>query len=935
MVIVIAKQKTNQKFVFKIHSSRLRNSKWDLRLSISEARKNEEVISLSDSEVLRFINDINGISQQEIDNRTNEIKKEIKKLKKLEKSKENSQKIKKLYEELYELQFVSDYVCIIIDKKSDYYRANKGFKINGIKYGRLLGTTGGVKKSVIVYVSEKSKYGKIIRDELKRRIENGRDVNKPLVPAKFEAYQSLVCSSSIPVTHPKGILVVHDCETSFLSDYIELDDSNTDIPTMKYIKNGNIKLIDSDGYGLILPSLSKQWAIDIGESTEEDGDEGILSGYCIRNSWCKGMCFTFDFINFAKEVAKQEIVTDVWGQKHNINDIEMILTTSMLKLWDSYSSLDAYLNNCKKNKYNFSITKACPKELENERSLNYQFIQSYDLTDEEIDKLIAPTVNEIKDVLGEDINKTILFLKGMYLNEKNVDYIEPDFVKALMIDERMINDPFVRQKIYQTIKKRINEAKIGVLKVNGNFSIVSGDPYSLCQSIFGLKVTGLLKKGQIYSKYWNDKGVNKVVGFRAPMTCHNNIRIFNLANDSEMQKWYKYMKTVTIFNSWDTAAHAMNGLDKDSDSILTTDNEILIKNTKELPAIICVQKKAEKKIITEEDLVKANIDSFGDEIGTTTNYITSQFEVQARFPKDSIEYKELDYRIKCGQLYQQNAIDKTKGIVAKSIPREWYDKFANKILPNDTQKVIEKKLFNLRILADKKPYFMNYIYPQQMTIYKKYIDNTNKKSLMEFRLNINDLIAKENKTKREKEFLEYYYSRMPVGISNCIINRICWKIEGIFDRYLKFNPPKEKFDYTILKSNTEYSKNSYNKIFKIYKEYVQNMQVYNQRIKKERIDEEEASLYRNILKQDFKRSCLEICSNEEELCDIVLDICYQDNRFKQFAWDVSGDVIIKNLLRNNDGKIKYIYQDNNGNIEFGGNKFSIGYKKIWGDELLE
>ena len=46
--------------------------------------------------------------------------------------------------------------------------------------------------------------------------------------------------------------------------------------------------------------------------------------------------------------------------------------------------------------------------------------------------------------------------------------------------------------LYQMIKNRINEAKVGVLKVHGNYSIVCGDPYSLCQHIFGLDVTGIL-----------------------------------------------------------------------------------------------------------------------------------------------------------------------------------------------------------------------------------------------------------------------------------------------------------------------------------------------------------------------------------------------------------------------------------------------------------
>ena len=67
-----------------------------------------------------------------------------------------------------------------------------------------------------------------------------------------------------------------------------------------------------------------------------------------------------------------------------------------------------------------------------------------------------------------------------------------------MIEPRMIHDPYVRRKIYNMIKKRITDAKIGVINVHGNYSIISGDPYALCQSMFGLPVTGLLRSGEIY-----------------------------------------------------------------------------------------------------------------------------------------------------------------------------------------------------------------------------------------------------------------------------------------------------------------------------------------------------------------------------------------------------------------------------------------------------
>jgi len=96
-----------------------------------------------------------------------------------------------------------------------------------------------------------------------------------------------------------------------------------------------------------------------------------------------------------------------------------------------------------------------------------------------------------------------------------------------------------------------------------------------------------------------------------------------------------------LLNSWDTTAEALNGSDHDGDMFYTTNSEILLRNTKNLPVIQCIQRKAEKKIPTEEDLITSNKLSFGDAIGSTTNIITSQICLQAMYPEGSPEYEVL------------------------------------------------------------------------------------------------------------------------------------------------------------------------------------------------------------------------------------------------------------------------------------------------------
>lgn len=518
-----------------------------MTLPLADARKNEEIISLNDSQMLRWIDELNGVTDSETTVR--EIRSEIRAIRKRPSSAASKKALRKLYEDLDRVQFKADYMCLIIDRNSDYKKACKGFLINGIRYVRLLGTSGGVKNKTIVFVSER------LAPELRRRIENGRDPNKALVPAKLEAYKALTCSGSIPVSFPRGILVVNDCETSFKADIVSLSDEAGGEPEMKFEPNADVTIDASDGYGLMLPSLAQRWSQELGLDYQ-------ASAVNTRFSWEKGVAICFDFQEFARDVAGSYTVTDAWGNEQDIRDVELILTTSMVKLYDSYASCDDYVRCSLENGYTFGVTKTSPKELESERTTNYQFLQAYDLTDEEIDELIRPTVDEIKDVLDGDWRKAVLYLQGGGLNEKTVWELPDNFAKAMMIEPSIFCDKFVKKRIYSLISKRIDDAKIGVLKVHGNYSIVSGDPYALCQSMFGLPVTGLLKSGEIYNQYWLEQGTDTLVCFRAPMTCMNNIRKFHVARGEQAEHWYQYISTCTVFNAWDTAQAALNGMDK-------------------------------------------------------------------------------------------------------------------------------------------------------------------------------------------------------------------------------------------------------------------------------------------------------------------------------------------------------------------------------------
>jgi len=876
------------------------------------------LVSIAESTIIRFIDDLKGINSSDLYDNVKFCRNEIKTLKKSKNLSKNSDKIKELYGKIDKLQFIPEYLCLIIDKNKDYLRACKGFFVNGISYKRLVGTPGGIKNSTVVFVAEYTEGGVAIRDPLLIKIDNGRDVSKELVPAKFEAYRSLTCSASIPVSDPSGVIVVNDCVTHFKSDYISLNDEQDGEPVMEFIKNGDVELDNSDGYGILLPSLAAKWSADLKE-------ESTSSGFCIRNSFCKGMVFAFDYIDFAQSIAKKYTVIDAWGNKKDVRKSEIILTTSMLKLWDSFSSIEDYLDNCEKNGYCFSVTKACESDRTNSRELNYQFIQSYEITDDEIYELITPTLSDICGVLGGDIYKTILFLRGTKQNDNSVLSSTDDFAKALMIDQNTINDPYVRDRVNHSIQKKISNAKLGRVRVCGDYSIISGDPYALCQSIFGLEITGLIKSGCVWSEYWNSRKVNEIVCFRAPMSCHNNIRKMDVYHDSKTDYWYKYMKDAIVVNAWDTLAQAANGFDQDGDLLFTTNNSVLLKNTKNLPAIFCIQRKATKKIVTEEDLIKSNIDSFGNDIGSITNKVTAMFEVISHFKTNSPEYKILQYRIMCGQLFQQNSIDKTKGIIAKSMPEYWYSFVKAK--NRDDANPGEVK--NVSIVASKNPYFMNFRYSSQKKQYNDYLRAEDLRARRLFDIPFDILSGKKLVSNDENEFLEYHYENIPVGIGNCVMNRLCRAIEDeILEQKSLWSGKCSYFDYSVYKSDCEYSKEQFKKARNMYENFHSKWCKYVAESKKYHYESGDIIAHKQQMVSDLKIDFL--CDFEEKtLCNILLDITYGSKKENQFVWDICGDTIIKNLLSKNENRYKYPTLDEYGNIEFEGNLFSV--KTIGGD----
>ena len=577
----MSKQLLNQRYIYKIKSDFLKRNNNKVKFKPNDIQKNIKqryIVGIGDSTGLRITRNIINrkvtIDDEEYlygsEEHINILKNKIK-------SCENKKELKKLNTDMLNASLQDAYCYVVFEEmwKNEHFEElsndKSGITINGKKYFMLLSTPGALKNDTVLFARED------IFNQIDEVLNCGADfTKKEILPSKITAYKALTFSGSTPVTDTDRILVVKDVETTFRSDVVEIHYGDDDTePNVELVKDKEITNNASDGSCMISYELAEKWAIDLEEYDLESKEGYIPSGFCIRNCWTKGMLVRFNFKKYCSEVLNKTEFIDVWGNKHNINDIDIILNESMLKLNTSfYENFDDWNNKRKKYGYGFSVTKYTPKELEKERRLNYQYIQCLNIDDENIKKLVDKDINEIKGVLGGDYRQAIVFGKGINLNDKNAwtkiredEYVDDYYARALMINKDTINDEFVKGKLRKAIEKRIDQLKTGKINVNGNYQIAIGEPVLQLESMYkntydeNFEIKGLLKPEEFYIEYWRNKGIYKVGGFRSPMSCKENAKIMNVNNNEEVIKWYGDIKNLIIFNGWDTSMMAFNGED--------------------------------------------------------------------------------------------------------------------------------------------------------------------------------------------------------------------------------------------------------------------------------------------------------------------------------------------------------------------------------------
>ena len=496
--------------IFKISSERFADNDFKIDMTYEQAVINQEVVSLSSSQVLRSLRELCGYSEDNT--------------------------------------FIKEYIAISVDKKSQYKLIKRfGVYVNGVKFKRFLCGASNARNETVFFIAES------IYDKMFEIMSCGIDMHgKSMILAKWNAYFALNASSSYPVTEPR-VVVIPDFGADITNEFEFVD-------KYKSIEHKEMTVKDYcmwDGMGV----MSCQYAEKIGKELQLGYTP---SSVVIRASFVKGALFTMDINRFISEnVGDNDLITDIYGNQYHGKDIDVIMTKSQFKMSKMYKSWENYLENMHKYNLGWGVTLVSHGIDDAHAFTNYQFLQVLDLDESQIEGICSKTIDWLGHVMGGDIMSTILYMAGT--KPFDIGNIDDYALLSLIYNNDMINDSYIRNRIIRSLNKRIRQAYSGKLLMNGNFSFVCCDPYAFLEYAFGKPPNGLLGSNQYYSGFWNRRGVKTVCAMRSPLTWVSENNPLNLVESDILDDWYKYIQNgVIILNRWGVDTFKFADSDKPS-----------------------------------------------------------------------------------------------------------------------------------------------------------------------------------------------------------------------------------------------------------------------------------------------------------------------------------------------------------------------------------
>lgn len=441
-----------------------------------------------------------------------------------------------------------------------------GFMCNGINYCRFKRSSGSARVGKCLFIDRR------LYPDMHKSEQCGLDVKDgdELDIAAFEAYISLLTSSIIDTINikPENFLVVDDWESVFYEDAV-----CTDLGNDGWLKTEekNMKISNSiwDGQSLIDISLMGEYS-----------SKGML---LLRNKFFKSCCFNTNIQKFFKDNSITEI-SQLNGETiaTDIRDIKVITTPSSIKFY-KFGNLKTWFENI----YQYFGVVKYDKDTHyfNGRMVqaHYQLLNTLQLSKEEIQEIVQDGLDYI-NLINTDVDVMRYHLKFKENEDFETDNIMKD--KNEIVYKLLNYDcDFHKTKIYYDFKKDlcrsyIKNIKKGHVLVDGTYATLFGNPYEmLLQSIGKFDGTSVLPVGTIHNTRYEYE--TEILGSRSPHVTIGNILVTKNISCDVIDKYFNLTPNIICINSInENILERLSGADFDSDSLLITNNKILINSAK-------------------------------------------------------------------------------------------------------------------------------------------------------------------------------------------------------------------------------------------------------------------------------------------------------------------------------------------------------------------
>lgn len=453
-----------------------------------------------------------------------------------------------------------------------------GFICDGIKYVRFKRSAGSSRVGKCLFIDEKL-YRQMHKWEMCGiKVKKGQDIDL----AALEPYIALTLSSIIDTIqiHPENILVVKDYKSVFKDRVV----ATRFIDGRLVSKVEDVEISNSiwDGQSLMDRSVFLDFQKQQQKNNPDAHEHGML---LLRARFFKSCCFNTNIQQWFADNG----ITDV-GQLNGetiakrIEDIKLITTPSSIK-YIKFGKLEDWLRQLEPI---FGVVKyEKPTSLFNGRMVftHYQLLNSLQMTYEEVKEFITPTM-EYARMLKSDI-AVMRHKIGYQFAEPDEVYLSKSITSKYDVIYRMlgINEKFADTKIYQQfradlIKSFVKNARLGHILVRGNYSTICGNPIEMLKQAIGIfDGSSVIEVGTVHSVKFCDH--KELLGSRSPHVTMGNVLITKNVLRNDIKQYMNPTEEIVYINSInENILERLSGADFDSDTVMLTDNEILIRAAK-------------------------------------------------------------------------------------------------------------------------------------------------------------------------------------------------------------------------------------------------------------------------------------------------------------------------------------------------------------------